>query len=136
MENIKSSNATFNLEKSLSPLWKLTYYAGLTFDWCRPIPKQSPPSVIIRSFIAFILFTFLTYEASASVLQLYETLTDPTSRYYEIVLQMMSLGDDLITLLVFVYFLIYRGEIQAFFSDWRKMEENNIIKGVDAGKIK
>ena len=136
MENIKSSNATFNLEKSLSPLWKLTYYAGLTFDWCRPIPKQSPPSVIIRSFIAFILFTFLTYEASASVLQLYETLTDPTSRYYEIVLQMMSLGDDLITLLVFVYFLIYRGEIQAFFSDWRKMEEKSIIKGVDAGKIK
>ncbi len=117
MQNIRSSNTIFNLEKSLSPLWKSTYYAVLPFDWFRPIPKQSVPFIIIRSFVTFMVFTLLTYSASTSVLQLYETLTDPTSRCFEIVLQMMSLGDDLITLLVFVYFVIYRADIQAFFSD-------------------
>ena len=48
----------------------------------------------------------------------------------------MSLGDELITLVVFVYFLIYIADIHTFFSDWRKMEEKNVINGVDAGKMK
>ncbi len=38
------------------------------------------------------------------------------------------MADELITLLVFVYFLIYIADIHTLFSDRRKMEEKNVIK--------
>jgi len=138
MEELKSKEkANYNLEKSLSPLWKLTFYSGLSFDWCRRIPKQSQLSVAIRFLIRFTSIVLQSYYILTSVFELGRALANPASKLLDLVLGLLFVWDKAIILFVCVYFLIYRAEIQAFFYDWGRMEEQyNVFKGVDAGRIK
>ena len=138
MEEVQPVNSSFfNLEKSLTPLWKSTYYLGLTFDWCRPIPKQSRPSIMIRCFVIFSTFVILFYSTASSVLNLSKVIRNPRSTNLNIVDEMINLSDQLILLFVYFYFLFNRGKLQTFFSDWKQTEEElGDFKGIDPGKMK
>ena len=59
MEDIKPINTTFNLEESLKPLWKSTYYTGLAFDWCRRNQNQS---LLLKSTRCLIILASLTLQ--------------------------------------------------------------------------
>ena len=139
MEEIKpkATKQHYNLETSLSPLWKLTYYTGLSFDWCRQIPKQSKLSIAIRWVIRFTSIVLQFYFILTSAFQLCRTIINPESKMINIVLNLLPLWDRVIILFVCLYLLIYRAEIQGFFSDWSRMEEQyNVFKGVDSAKLK
>lgn len=132
-----NTSSSFNLEKSLSPLWKSTYYLGLTFDWCRPIPKKSWLSIISRCFIIFATFVTLLYSTSSLALALIEVIRNSESMILVIVLEMTALSDQLIILVAYSYFVFNRRKLQAFFSDWKQIEEPlDIYKGFDPSKMK
>ena len=138
MEELKSKEKVhYNLEKSLSPLWKLTFYSGLSFDWCRRIPKQSQLSIVIRFLIRFTSIALQSYFISTSLFQMGRAIASPASKLLDLVLDLLYVWDKAIILFVCVYLLVYRAEIQAFFCDWGRMEEQyNVFKGVDASRIK
>ena len=139
METLKAINYNeFNLKKSLSPIWKLTYYTGLTSDWCHSNPKQRRLLCnIIPYAIKFVTLIFLLYSTSSSVFQLHKVLINPQSKCFEISQMIMYLSDNVIVLFIWVYFVVYRSDIQAFFSDWGIIiEEEKVMKGVDANKTK
>ena len=136
--NFKTSSVhplLFNLEKSLSPLWKWTYYIGFTFDWCRRIPNQSRLSIIIRCLVIFFSFVFQVYAISFSIYDLCRVVINPEKKFRDVVLKTIVLGDRPLVLYVWFYFLRYRADIQTFFSDWGRMEEK-FTKGFDSATIK
>jgi len=140
MEDVNKSNntdSTFNLEKSLTPLWKSTYYLGLTFDWCRLIPKQSWPSKLIRGFVMFSTFVILLYSACSSALQLIRGFRKPESTILDILTRMATLSDQLILLFVCYYFISNKAKMLRFFTDWKQMEGQLVTaKSINSGKIK
>ena len=134
---INNTNSFFNLEKSLSPLWKSTYYLGLTFDWCRPISKKSWQSIIIPCFIIFATFVILLYSTSSSALELSKVIRNPESTILAIVINMIIFSDQLILLLAYFYFLFNKSKLQTFFFNWKQMEEQlGVFKGTDPSKMK
>ena len=138
MEELKSNEKVhYNLEKSLSPLWKLTFYSGLSFDWYRRIPKQSQLSIVIRFLIRFTSIALQSYYILTSLFQMGRAIANPASKLLDLVLDLLYVWDKAIILFVCVYLLVYRTEIQAFFCDWGRMEEQyHVFKGVDVGRIK
>ena len=138
MEEVQPVNSSFfNLEKSLTPLWKSTYYLGLTFDWCRPSPKKSWPSIIIRCCVILSTFVILFYSTFSLALKLIKVIKYPESPILNIVMEMINLSDQLILLFAYFYFVFYRCKLQTFYSDWKQMEEQlGDFKGIDPGKMK
>lgn len=138
MGDIKPYNTTFNLEESLKPLWKSTYYTGLAFDWCHR--NQNQQGLILKSMRCLIILTSLTlqfYYISISVFQLNIAIQKLDENMSHIVEGMLILWDRFIILYGCFYFQVYRAEIRAFFFDWSHMEEkHNVFKGVDASKMK
>ena len=55
--------AYYSLERYLAPLWKITYYIGMFFDWCRPIPQKSCFSTEMRCFMMGIGLLFTAYNS-------------------------------------------------------------------------
>ena len=137
VDKSKNTDSAFNLEKSLTPLWKSTYYLGLTFDWCRPIPKQSWPSKLIRCFVIFSTFVILLYSTCSSAIQLLRVIRKPESTILDILTRMATLSDQLVLLFVCYYFIANKANMLRFFSDWNQMEEQQVTaKGINSGKIK
>ena len=135
MEALKDPNDVFNLEKSLSPLWKMTYYMGLMFDWCRRIPNQSRLVNCFRSLIIFFSFVVLLYSLSFSFFGLAHFIVDPTTKFSSIVLLVLISFEMPLIIYVWFHFLYNKTTIQAFFSDWKRIEEHN-QKGVNSSKMK
>jgi len=132
---LKEAASLFTLEKSLSPLWKWTYYIGFTFDWCRRITNQSRSSITIRCLIIFLSFIFQLYTISFTIFDLGCIIINTQSTLQDVVQKAIVLGDRPLILFVWFYFLRYRADIQAFFNDWGQMEDR-FIKGVDSATIK
>ncbi len=103
------------MEKSLTPLWKSTYYLGLSYDWCRPIPKQSKPSIIIRSLIIFFSLVVLFYSTSSLAFQLNQSISRTEIPFISKMLTMVALWHKFVILFTCFYFTFYRAEIRAFF---------------------
>ena len=127
---------SFNLEKSLAPLWKSTYYLGFAFDWCRPILNQGKPSITIRSLIISFALVILFYSTSSLAFQLNRSISRTDIILIFKIVTMIALWQKFVILFTCFYFAIYRAEIRAFFFHWGLMEEQNTLKGVDAGKLK
>lgn len=138
MDDTQVNMATINLEKLLSPIWKMTFYLGVTFDWCRKVPNQSRISIALRFFIIFLLFFFLLAVLVANVDEINYTLRDTDRSLFFICLIVSNLIDQPLILYVWFTFLIYRKNLQAFFYDWGLMEEQQFPfnKGVDVRIIK
>ena len=130
-KKLKSINNELDLEKSLSPIWKSTYYLGLMFDWCHRLPNQSRASFIAHCIIIFTSFIFLVY----CIVSTTPRLKDPEAKFCYILVAFVDLGELLIILLMWLYFLFHKAKIQAFFHAWAHMEKQH-VKGIDATKIK
>jgi len=132
---LKSINNELDLEKSLSPIWKSTYYLGLTFDWCHRIPNQSRASFIVHYIIIFASFIFLVYCIVSTTLELNRDLKDPKVKFRYFLNDLTELVESLIILFMWLYFLLHKAKIRAFFNAWAHMEKQH-VKGIDAAKIK
>lgn len=97
--------------------------------------NQSRLSVIIRYLIIFFSLAFQLYTISFSFFQLGRVTVDPNNKFQDIVNDAIILGDRPLNLFVWFYFLRYRADIQAFFSDWGRMEQQ-FTKGFDSATIK
>ena len=126
-----------NLEHSLSPMWKLTYYLRLTFDWCHRIPNQRTAIKILHGLIIFFSLIYQLYLTCFYFLLLCQSMNaKPENQFLDIVRGMLLLSDQPLILFVWLYFLLRRTQIQAFFYDWENMEEHHHAKGIDPRKIK
>lgn len=132
-----NSTTPLNLGKSLCPLWKLTYYSGLTFDWSsrRIQANQNKLLSFIRSIFVFMALILYFFIVSLSVAQIFQSSIDPGNKFYGIVFDIIFFGEKPMILFVWFYFLVYRTNIKAFLSDWCRMEEE-YIKGIDSARIK
>lgn len=135
MEELKNHADVFKLEKSWSPLWMMTYYMGLMFDWCRRIPNQSRLVNCFRCLIIFFSFAVLLYSLSFSFYGLAQLIIDPTTKFSKIVLLVLISFEMPIIIYVWFHFLYNKTAIQVFFSDWKRMEEHH-KKGVNSSKLK
>lgn len=125
MEEFKNHNDVFNLEKSLSPLWKMTYYMGFMFDWCRRIPNQNRWVNCFRCLIIFFSFIVLIYSLFFSFYGLVQYIIDPATKFSSIVILVLISFELPLIIYVWFHFLCKKTTIQAFFSDWKRIEEHN-----------
>lgn len=133
----KRIHQAFNLETSLSPVWKSTYYLKFLFDWCRRIPNQPSSCIAVQSAIIIASFISLLYSISCLFFQLCCVIADSEKTFYDIVQVSLTVSDQPFILFTWFYFLVNRAKIQAFFHDWRRMEEHqHANKCVDSDKIK
>jgi hypothetical protein len=122
-----------SLEASLRPLWKFSWYTGLLFDWCRPMPNQSRLSVIVR-YIIIALFALIFFNLLfAFSLQLGFAFWNMNS-IHEVVPNFTWLNPIISSIITMIDFIIRRNEYLAFFTDWGILESQLdftcITKGV------
>ena len=79
MPSFLDRNGSHYLEKSLAPLWKLTYYSGLFFDWCAKIPHQSWKSVAAHYIVIAFGMTVYLQQLVLSCLQIMMAITNTES---------------------------------------------------------
>ncbi len=112
------SSSTLMLERSLSPLWKVTHYSGLLFDWCRPIPRQGRLFVALRCFIIAMGLLLATYDMACYAVPFSKTLTSPNSTFLGTILEANNFMMQPIVLIVWVHFICNRNLMLSFFREW------------------
>jgi len=72
------------------------------------------------------------------VIKLSQEIINPETKFHDIVNDMIILSEQPLILFVWLYFLLNKANIQAFFNDWNRMEEQHFSnnKGIDSAKIK
>ncbi len=135
----KKSNSPDGLDlgKALSPIWKSTYYLGLTFDWCRRISKRSRASFLYlaQCLIIFVSLVFLTCYIVLSALKVGLVIRNPHSKSQDCIIQIILFDEQPLILFIWLYFLIRKADIQAFFEAWANLEKQH-VKGIDVAQIK
>ena len=113
------------LERSLSPLWKLTYYSGLLFDWCRPM-RLGCASVAIHC-VTIIFFWLLTiYNTIAMITELAKILDDPKATFQQILILFISFSNFPLIFIAWSTYLLRRKSLLIFFRDWSKLEKQEL----------
>ncbi len=124
-----------NLESSLAPIWKLTYYSGLMFDWCREFPKQSCLSKTLHYIVIFVSLGIELYLMTSYAYQLGVAFIRPQRQTNDLVFKVIVFFDKPITLFTWIYFLLNRYRLLTFFKDWSDLERKQ-VKGVDLAGIR
>jgi len=128
-------NGSHYLEKSLAPLWKLTYYSGLFFDWCAKIPHQSWKSVTAHYIVIAFGMTVYLQQLVLSCLQIMMAITNTESSLQRIIVRIISASNQPIIIVTWLYYLLGREKLWAFFRDWKQFEEQGSTR-LDEAKIK
>ena len=116
----------------MTPLWKLTYYSGLTFDWCRPIQRGRLSTIVHLIVILFSLLALLCLFIKFGF-ELVITMKKG-SPLQDILLLLVVSCDLPMTLTTWTTFLVRRKSFLAFFHDWKQLEKQLHI--VDGASIK
>lgn len=111
-----------SLERSLRPLWKITFYGGFLFDWCRKIPSQCCASFWVRFVGCFIWFALLVLNCVFELVQLGLVVMQPYSSIHSIVNNLIWLCQFPAALASMAVFLQKRRLLLSFFEDWRHLE--------------
>ena len=112
------------LERSLCPLWKLTYYGGLLFDWCRPI-RLGCASVAIHCITIFFFFTLFLYSTFLMITQLAKTIGNPESNFQQILILLIAFSNFPIVFITWGTYLVCRKKLLFFFHDWGQLEKQD-----------
>jgi len=129
--NTDNQIASSLLQRSLNPLWKVTYYCGLLFNWCRPIPRQSSLSFALRCFIIAVSLLAATYQMACNAALFLSSLTNPNSSFQEKISMTSTAMMQTTILIVWVRFLCQRNRMLLFFRDWaalqHQLSNSNIV---------
>ncbi len=123
MQNLASSSSF--LERSLSPLWKLTYYSGFLFDWCRPI-HTSRISAIVHWIIITLSFNILIYKIANFTCQMILTMMDVNASFQHAIGFLVPLSNLPLIIFTWTRYLLRRVKFLAFFRDWKIMEDHQL----------
>jgi len=133
MDLSNTNHRQITLEKTLSPLWKTSYYCGLLFDWCQPIRNQGVISVFLRwisvFFVVFLLLFFSIVDAIRFIAYLYE-------QNEGFVTVVVSFFPKLVALATQISFLVYHNDIQNYFSYLSKSLETPMTVSHRFGSVK
>lgn len=113
------------LEETLRPLWKLTFYCGVSFDWCSPIICKSKYHIYRFSHylsiaLSFSLLVFLMLFELVQILRQIEK----SSSIHGIVLNFMWFVPVPIALITQMNYIFGRKAFLNFFEDWSKIEKD------------
>lgn len=116
-----------SLERSLSPLWKFTYYSGLLLDWSRPM-RSGCLSIVIHCITIPLFFSSMIYYSVNMIFQVVQAVTNPErSSLYEVMLPLVSWSNFPLIFLAWATYLLQRTKLLAFFRDWNRLEKQHII---------
>jgi len=102
-------------------MWKMSYYSGLLFDWCKPIPNQSPLSILIHCIcIAFSLVIVLFVIAFLFGQLLVEIWR--MESFHSIMPNLIWLSWMPSAFGTHIDYLLRRNGYLQFFADWKTME--------------
>ena len=110
------------LENILRPIWKLTHYSGVSFDWCRPMPANYSACSYIRYFSVTVSFCLLLPMTIFQFTQLLLAIKNGSS-IHSIVTNLTWLAPLPVTVFTFLKFVYNRWEFLRFFQDWKKLEK-------------
>ena len=111
-----------SLETSLEPLWKLSWYSRLLFDWYRPMPKQNRPAIVIRCATITISIFCLTFYVLVYAHHLITTAWRMVS-VHEIMPFFVLFVPVLMALLEMIDYLIRRNKYSRFYTKWSQFEK-------------
>jgi len=111
-----------SLERSLAPLWKLTYYGGLLFDWYRPILHQRCISISFRCIIIAAIFTANAFEAAACLVHFSKIVHNTKGHIQELISEANEVVVQIVILFTWIHFLRQRNSMLIFFADWEKQQ--------------
>jgi len=125
----------YSLERSLTPVWKVTYYGGMLLDWCQSI-RRGRLSTILRCFVITLALTIFFYHLASSVLQLIWAISSPGKKFRDLIHIISRISLQPIIILTWLLFLIRRRQYLNFFRDWAKQEQVSIDYTVDFCSIR
>ncbi len=123
------------MEQSLAPLWKVTYYGGMLFDWCHPI-QRGWFSTGLRCIVVSFALGITLYQLLASGFDLLQVVSKPGNLLRDCALGMAYFSTQPVVLLTWLQFLLRRRQLLVFFRDWKKLEESTTAWNVDYPTIK
>lgn len=116
-----------SLERSLRPLWGISYYGCVLFDWCCKIPNKSRSSVVLHyigiSASVFILTTSTVFQSTQLVLE----MAKPNSTIHSVIPNLIWFCDYPAALLTALTLLVRRTELLSFFTDWARLEQQAVL---------
>ena len=110
------------LEEILRPIWKFTYYSGVTQDWCQPIPRNFTFTTIHFLFVILSLFLF-TFGFIFELVQLVLVIQS-TTYVHELIPNLMWLAPLPLALVTQIKYIRCRHDFLRFFRQWRQLEKN------------
>lgn len=119
----------------MAPLWKVTYYGGMLFDWCRPI-QRGWLSTGLRCIVVCFALGITLYQLFAAGFDLIQTVSKRGNVLHDCALGMAYFSTQPIISLIWLQFLLRRRQLLAFFHDWAKLEETTTAWSVDYVTIK
>lgn len=128
----KNSNVT--LEETLRPLWKFTYYCGISLDWCSPIVNKYRICKLTHYFSVVAIITLLVFMMLFELVQVFETIK-LSSNIHGIVTNIIWLVPVPLVLITQINYLHARQKFLDFFEDWKKLERDFVRLSVCDGTI-
>ncbi len=114
-----------SLEKSLRPLWKITFNLYLLFDWCRPVANQSQLSVLVRYIVIFLSLSLIILSLIFQSVQLVLEMMKENASIHSIMTNLMWFSNLPIILISAIYFLHRRDEFLSYFQKFDAFERNS-----------
>ena len=113
----------FGLLKNLNPVWALTYYSGILFDWFHPEPDNKPLIVkiihkTIVGLVGCILLTLIIFEFTQLVIAIINIIN-----IHSVTANVLWFVVYPLPCLTFFRFLWRRREIASLFDDWNVYEQ-------------
>ena len=120
-ENLENS-----LERSLLPLWFLSYHGYLLFDWCKEFPGKSRLTIIAHCVGIFFCITAMLMECGYETYQLWQEIFKTNSTIVSIMPNLLWVSNFPPGLITALFFLIKRNDFLSFFKDWKELENRMI----------
>ena len=133
MKISKRPHRQITLQETLSPLWKITYYCGLLFDWCHPIRNQGVISVFLRWISIFFVMSLLLFFSVLDAIRFSVYLFE---QHEGLVTLSVHFFPKLVALATQISFLVYRNDIQNYFSYFSKSLEKPMAVSHRFGSVK
>lgn len=125
----------YSLERSLAPLWKVTYYGCLLLDWCRAI--QSGRFLTISRCIAIVLnLCIFSYQLLSFGFQLIHAMASPEKELEDLIVSTSHFATLPLIFLTWLLFLIRRRPLLDFFKDWARLEKATPLWSVDHARCR
>ena len=144
------------LEETLRPLWKLVnillksrsglknyyimifqvYYTGLMLDWCSPKSMGRISRILHSISIPFFLL-LLIFNAIYQAIQLFLEIVKTNNHATNYIPNVTWFCTSPLTFFICVHFIRKREEMWAFFTDWRRMEDQFMLScHLDCSKVR